>query len=378
MAVDSPLETGPSDVVAKYVQSKRIALARELRNTKKIYLDTKYWILLRDARLGRPQSKAVAELLNALEELVTNGRALCPINADAYFEVFNQNDAQTLRASAQLMDVLSLGVSLISMPERINAELFHLVESVRRGPQRVFALDELMWTKAAYVIGFVTPDFYALPRDENIAAQKSFADFMWKLGLTEVLDTMGDDIAASRTFPFEDISGQLNQGKFESDGEHSTFDSLLLCEVRGLLDAHLGELTSMMAYIIKRGTGRSIGDAVDGENRSGARLANLIYHAFRLGRIGDALPSIRVGAGLHAALRWDRNRKYKGNDTFDFRHAEAALPYCDYFFTERSLRHLVNDGNLNFPTVFDCQVCSSVEEALVAVSSIASEVLPAD
>jgi hypothetical protein len=366
------LEPLPSDVVAAYVQSKRIALARELRPTKKVYLDTKYWALLRDARLGRPKSQAVSDLLCVLQKLVEDHLAICPINADVYFEVFKQNDPKTLRANVELMDDLSLGVSLISMPERINAELFHFVELIRLGPERVFALDELMWTKAAYVIGFVTPNCYGLPRAENITIQKSFADFMWELRLIDMLDTMGDDVAAARVSAFKDISSDLNDGKFGSIEEHNTFESLYLCEIRGLLDAHLDELTSLMAYLSGRNTGQDTPDSVNAANAIGRIMAKLIYEAFRLGRTGDSLPSIRVGAGLHAALRWDRKRKYKANDQFDFRHAEAALPYCDYFLTERSLRHLVNDGNLKFPTEFNCQVCSDPEEAVASLSVLAS------
>ena len=99
-------------------------------------------------------------------------------------------------------------------------------------------------------------------------------------------------------------------------------------------------------------------------------FANLIYHAFRLNKLTSELPSLRVSAGLHAALRWDKTRKYKRNDLHDFHHAVAAIPYCDYFFTEHSLRQLLAHNGLRFSELFPCQTISSVADSLKALSRL--------
>jgi hypothetical protein len=145
------------NLISAYVQSKRIALAREIRGKKKIYLDTKYWALLRDVRLKRSKCKETSKLLSRLEELVSDGKAVCPLNADVFFEVFKQNDRCTLQASVELIDDLSGGICMLPLTERIPAEVFHFMEANTKGPDKVVRLDELMWTKAAYIIGFVTP-----------------------------------------------------------------------------------------------------------------------------------------------------------------------------------------------------------------------------
>jgi hypothetical protein len=97
---------------------------------------------------------------------------------------------------------------------------------------------------------------------------------------------------------------------------------------------------------------------------SGQILANMIYHAFRLNKVAHQFPSLRIGAGLHAALRWDKTRRYKPNDLFDFRHAIAALPYCDLFFTETALHHLIQDRNLKFDEYFKCKTAHKPADAL--------------
>jgi hypothetical protein len=96
--------------VTAYVRRKRIALAHEIRDRTKVYLDTKYWALLRDVRLGRSECPDTTRLLDVLQARVSGGSLICPLNADIYFEVMKQDDEQTLMATAQLIDDLSLGV----------------------------------------------------------------------------------------------------------------------------------------------------------------------------------------------------------------------------------------------------------------------------
>jgi len=365
-----PASRLPCNDVSAYVRSKRIALAHEIGPKKKIYLDTKYWVLLRDVRLGRPKSSSLAELLARVEVLVRDGHALCPLNADIFFEVFKQNDPATLTASVELIDDLSSGISLIPMTERLPLEVFHFIETSRRGAAAVFAMDELVSTKAAYVIGFVTPDHYELPDEQNVTIQKAFADHMWGLKLSDYLNTMGADKAAAREPSFPDISAQLNEGKLRSIHEHKSFKSLFLSEVRGVLDVYEPELADLIHFIFERDTGNQLDNHVKLQDDSGRLIANVVYDAFRLNRVTNQFPTIRVGAGLHAALRWNGDRKYKANDLFDFRHAEAALPYGDYFLTENSLRQLLQDGNLKFQELFPCKVCSEPSEALSELESI--------
>ena len=362
----------PSTDVADHVRLKQISLAREIKSKKKIYLDTKYWALLRDVRLGRPTSTGTVELLARLESLVRDGHAICPLNADIFFEVFKQSDASTLTASVQLLDDLSCGVSLIPVFDRLVLEVIHFIEAPRSQKTEVLAPRELVWTKAAYIIGFVTPDLYELPTEQNIQIQKKFADYMWGLKLMDYLNVMGAEKAAARKSSFPDISSQLNQGKFNSANEHKSFKSLFLSEVRGVLDVHEPEFAEIVQDIFERDTGNQLDEQTKSKDASGRLVGNLIYNAFRLNRVTDQFPSVRVAAGLHAALRWDRSRKYKANDLFDFRHAEAALPYCDYFLTEHSLRQILKDGNLKFLKFFSCKVCSEPADALIELVGIGS------
>lgn len=75
------------------------------------------------------------------------------------------------------------------------------------------------------------------------------------------------------------------------------------------------------------------------------------------------LPTLQVGALLHAAFRWNRTQKLNANDMFDFHHAEAALGYCDVLLTDGPMHALLKQRHLAIERDFACRVMSSAEEA---------------
>jgi hypothetical protein len=86
-------------------------------------------------------------------------------------------------------------------------------------------------------------------------------------------------------------------------------------------------------------------------------------------KITKELPVFRIVPELFASTRWDRKRIYSdGNDTLDFLHASFALPYCDFFFTERELRTMIIQRK--FDNLYGCRVESNSNEALKILESI--------
>ena len=74
-------------------------------------------------------------------------------------------------------------------------------------------------------------------------------------------------------------------------------------------------------------------------------------------------------AYLFAAVRWNKTRKYSdGNDTFDFMHATAALPYFDFFFTENELHTIIRQIKLD--VAYGCVVESDPKKVLELLHSI--------
>jgi hypothetical protein len=360
----------PDVSVDKYIRSKRIELAHEIQLAKKIYLDTNYWILLRDARAGKVTDNNVTQLLNVLESLVAKNLAICPISNDTFSEIFKQKDDKTLKASVQIIDDISKGIAILSAKERIDLEVFHFISEKTKGSDSVYTLDELVWTKVAYVMGFSTPVSESLPPDTNCAIQKAFIDQMWIITLSDFLEQMG--VGTAFQMPqVSDISQELNKGKFAHINEQKSFKQLFMSELAGILELYKQDFQNLMEYIYESDTGQSLSKDEIASDDGGRMFANLIYHAFRLNKIKSELPLFRISAGIHAAVRWDKGRKYKPNDIHDFHHATAAIPYCDYFLTEANLRHLVYDKNLKLDTYFRCKTISDISDAIKELAKIA-------
>ena len=215
-----------------HLKQKQLDLARDIRAAKKVYLDTKFWILLRDARLGQDVGRDVVALLNLLEAGAAKGKVVCPISADTFIEIFRQTDRVTLRACAQLIDDLSKGVTIILLMGRISLEVLHFIQRSTKGPDAVHSMEELIWTKIPYVLGFTTPVSESLPAELDLAIQKAMLDQFWVTTITDMLDVMGND-TEPLTKPFADISDDLNRGKVEHHHENKSFKQLFLSELWG-------------------------------------------------------------------------------------------------------------------------------------------------
>ncbi len=335
----------PDESPVGYEGRKRLELGRELLSVKKIYLDTKFWLFLRDIRTERRTHEQLSLLLELLSTLVKDGLAICPISADTFIEVFKQTDSITRRATVEIIDELSKGIGLLQPEERIKLELLHFVREKTQGANSVHRLDELSWTKVGNVLGFSTPGLDELSAELNRAMQKAFLDQMWSITLTDMLEILGSDAASVPRF--NDISDLQNRVKFDNLSDYSSFKQLLLIELAGVLEDYKSTLSDLIQYLRELYQGEEVTNA--------------------------DLPSFRITAGLHAAVRWDAKRRFKPNDLHDFHHAVAALPYCDFFLTERSLRHLVNDKNLQFSSLFRCRTFSDISDALSALSHIGGQ-----
>jgi hypothetical protein len=297
-------KNNPGVSVETYVKRKRIELAHEISLSQKIYLDLKFWILLRDARIKENVDHNILKLLKLIEDLVKQGQAVCPISNDIFTEMFKQDDIKTLKATAQIIDEFSKGITILSMPERLDFELYYFVRSKLK--QEIYTPDEMVWTKIAYVMGFVTPTSEAFSSDINCAMQKAFVDQMWVVPLTDMLDFLSEKAISSKSsFIDIDISKQLNEGKFAHMNEHNSFKQMFLAELEGILDLYKPNLQSLMVHLYESEIGRKVLPDEIASDNAGEMFFKLIYNAFRFNKITMEFPSFNVFAKMHAAIRCD-------------------------------------------------------------------------
>lgn len=352
-----------------YVKEKKIELGSWVNKRKKVYLDTKFWLLLRDGYLGRTRSKDQSDLLHVLQSGVDTGTLICPISYDVFAEVIKQADEVTLRTTVKLIDELSLGVSLVSEDERRQTEVLHFVRSCILPSTCLYDVKDFVWTKVAYTHGMQVPHNNVSSEAENHLIQKAFLDQMWSISLLDMIEVIG--LERLLNYPhMPDFSGLMNQEKDTYLEDGATFRTVFLTELAYILKREETTFDEMFIYLFEKEYGHAAQQEEVASSSAGSKFGNLIYTAFRQDRVGKKLPTLEIEAGIHAQLIYDRTRKYKPNDVHDIGHAMSALPYCDYFFTEKNLREFIIRKNLGYDRKYDCAVVSSVRNAVSVIKDL--------
>ena len=356
----------PEESLEDYYRQKRIELSASLENKLVIYLDTKFWVLMRNGLSSPETYYQEYKLLNLARELVISGRCVFPISEDVYLEVIRQTDPQTLLNTVKLIDELSLGISTISYEERTKLELLHFWYS--HTGKNIHDLSDLVWTKLAYNMGYTSFDASFLSSAENLVAQKAFTDQMWEYSLEDQIEQLLSQ-GALDNLPEQPNANKINEGQFQYQHEASSFKQMFLNEVGGWVESYHETLSDMMKYMYKLETGNqkiTLKETAETQRL----LGNCIYNTFKYDKVGLHLPSVRIISGLYATVRWDKLQKFQDHDFHDFRHATTALPYCDYFFTEKRLTHLVSQKLLAFDKLFNCKVYAKVNDAIKCLESL--------
>lgn len=359
----------PEPGVDAYARRKRIDLGQRLASLRRIYLDTKYWLYLRDVRLNRPQKDIHVEVHDELKRLRSAGRTICPISYPIFSELLYQSDRATRSATAQMIDEFSDGCSIQPPEELFKRELTHFFTRNTNSSTDLHDVVEMVWTKASFVLGdsFVRPSD-AFPKNVAAALAKAFDDFLWSVSLENMVETLPttDGIEQQRNVQLASI---LTDGKFTHQESGDSFQSLFQHEIAGLLD---GVRPILADYMLHKARVAGITEEVTraAQDDAGRMLANLIRTAFAHGKLVTEMPSISIPAALHALVRLDKNRKYKKGDFEDFHHATAAIGYCDLFLTETSLRHLVNMPDFACKRIYGTTVLADETEVIECLRSL--------
>jgi hypothetical protein len=214
-------------------------------------------------------------------------------------------------------------------------------------------------------MGEIRPVHEDFPPAVTEALAKAFDDLVWISTLEEMLSDFEQEIEVGSDF-YARLSARLNDGKFQHESELTSFRSAYQAELRGAIDAYSKEISEALPHIYQRSGG---GQAPTDQQKadSGRMLGNLIYEALTGHKALSDLPTINVQAGIHGAIRWDRQRKYNPNDWFDILHAAAGMPYCDVFLTERSLASLLRAPHLAYDKRYQTEVFHTAAEAVTGI-----------
>ena len=345
------------------------AFGHSLMTRKAVYLDLRFWIGLRDAaRYDTPG--VMVDLLCALRGAVAAGQVFCPITDSTFLEMFKQADPQSRAATADLISELSLGATLLTYDMRVGTEIAHYVHAARK-PAAVDPLRELVWSKPAYVMGFVDPVPMAFDPATSLTMRKAFFDHMWDdVTLIQVCDMLGDKFVHADPLRFRETTGRVNEQIRAHADSLKNMKTAYQHELVGVLDLFADQLATILASTLPPEAGPLPKEGTPERAEVDRQCLAFLVGAFGAEAGRKALRTLHINATLHAAVRWNKGQALKANDLFDFQHACAALAYCDAFFTEGPLCTLVSRPDLGLLEQFDCFVSADVAACLAYVEGV--------
>lgn len=342
----------------KYLQQKQVEIGKSISNHKIIYLDINYWIKIRDQ--AKKQNFKDRILFDKLTKLVETNKCIIPVSEITFYEILKQSDINSLKDSANLIDKLSRGISIVSESERRHLEFVNFVRGKTGGT--MLNLQETVWTKLSLNILYKV----FLKHDPNMLSN-DFIDFLSNLSFDKMIIQL-QSTGNLTPFKFKDDVDSLNIAKEKYKTENKTFNEMYLSELGGYLEVFETDLNDSMEYVFFLDYGRFPTDK-EKENINPRHCRNMIYNLSKYNKLKNELPSFRIFPELNASIRWNKDRKYKdGNDTLDFLHTSSALPYFDFFFTERELKTIIVQQKLD--KLYNCKVESKETEILKILESI--------
>lgn len=353
----------PGISIDTHVKRKAIELGSSVSSLIKVYLDKRFWILLRDAHIGRSTCSAVHSLLSSLRLSVQNGYLVCPISDSIFLELLKQEDIKTRRSTAELIDELSHGVTLVSTEQRIGQELVGVFAKFADDGREHHIVDHLVWSKLGYALGVIHPTLPLVDPDTERAIQKAFFDYMWNFPLATQIDTIGED-GYRKPESFDVTANKISELNRQHQTEVRNFRRVYIDEFRGVLSLCMHHPRHWLEQQYELKTGKPYLSNPEQARRHEHELytffGNLIAQRKQAALM---LPTLHVAALCYAAIRWDKKRKLSPNDIHDFQHAAAAIGYCNAFLTERPLMSLLAQRQLELETDFSCTVMSDIDEA---------------
>ncbi|MBU0555817.1 MAG: hypothetical protein KKD64_03575 [Alphaproteobacteria bacterium] len=341
-------------------------LAADLVTRRPIYLDFRFWVIAREVRAGIRNDPFERKLVHHLERLARQGKIFCPISATTFVELMKIGDDLRRRATLDVIEELSHGVSLMPEPDRVEDELETIFRVALTSKPTAL---RRVWTRLAYVMGNFHVSDNRFPPDVELAIQKAFFDHVWERPLSEVAASI-DRAEFDMSGEMASLAEKLNEGNRIHQSEMTSFEAVLGTETRGV--SEIAE--PIFGQLVAR-----LGDFRSDQARSeqSVRIATNFVQAILSGEHRNKLPTIHVHASLQALFRWEyRSKKITGNDLFDFGHAAAALGYCDAFFTEAGITRAIAHPRINLGTLYGCFVTNDVEQALGYLQALSGAEVP--
>ena len=343
----------PEITFVNYRSRKDEELRTFLKPRRTLYLDMNFWISIRSPQESRNPSKS-QEFLEVIRAGISQKRFVCPVSYSVLVELAKQKGNKAL-AQADLMDELSLGIGIrnpfdVARLEYLNFFAPHVPAAKNATIHSVFAPIGLL-------IGELYPDEKGLPEHMANRMLKVMFDVYSEIRLRHLVKNGIPDFLCT-------AAEKINQERKAYPRANKPFARLFAEELDGLLDGMKHEIECAVKQLALLS-----GDNVGPTPEALRATVNLLREVVTRELCKKAIPSQRIRAALHASIRMDDKRPIKANDIDDFGHASVAVAYCDAFFCDGPLGHLLLNPQVQNVIPHQCAVETNVEKAIKVLSS---------
>lgn len=352
--------------VQAYVNLYQAQVATGMTRAKAVYLDTNYWVLLRETAIGNRDDAAARALLVRLRELVADRKIICVSQLTSVLEIAKQN-AQSSRVTVGLVDELTEGLSL-----KTNAELDALeIRQCLRHKADLPVAPIKPWTCIGQVFRSDTGNEGMLPEDvsaaDHDAIWKCAVDAFWNSKLSDMFEAFDWDTRAKLSPDLDAAAIEQVKAQKETRPHNGNFRKTCESEfanTTAMTTAFQNEFEQLLT--------------MNGGSIDTSRLTAVAHGALRSacsdyssGGLGPHLAGHVIRVELYSLYECDgTSRSLTTNDWQDWQHASAALPYCDLFLTERHLAHQLKTL-LHAEERYGCRVVGSkVDEAFASLNAL--------
>lgn len=323
-------------------------------NSKKVYLDTKYWLILRDVHRGITSDTAKLRLYNLVMNLAESGKMIFPFSESQFEEFLKQTSPESLESTLSLVYLLSRNTAIRPYRERVVVEfefmLRFLLDPEGMKGHNLELCSQHIWTCVAYGWGkFTVVDTGEQNRTYDNKVQDVYFDN--SIGLATYLEHLQHNSEFVNSFP-DPTQKILNRRKSRS----GRINEILVHELKSEIIEHKCDILNAISNTVENYT-------VDQANS----IMNILFERKCANTLDDLIPSMNTFSTICATWIISQNKNININDFFDMHHAASALPYFDLFLTEKSLSDAINRVLPKYLPFQHVKVCANIDSAIEAL-----------
>jgi hypothetical protein len=315
-----------------------------------VYLDMNHWYALGAARVGRPGQPEHVEIFERLQELVAQGRLICPLSAVHYMELTENPRAVLRQEAASAMILLSTFSTLPSIDLIVQEELEQELHRLVGKPDNPMFVPKLGWG-AGFAFGqpmAVEPSAELVAKlGDSVEEATLEANYIMEKSILESADATRNKIPGYNPNSARDVAHKqlatlkeyIAAMRDDSDFSKRPVDAIYAWQLSvEILDQYTRAL-------MKAGY---IGAA--SPFRSKEEMTDFVDH----------LPSRRVAARMYVQYVKNHSVNWKINDLRDVAALSLAIPYCDMVVTDRKAWNAANEAKLG--EEFGTTICATLKD----------------